>query len=284
MKTAFLMTALTLLMVLFGQYFGGDSGMLVMLVISLGVNLFSYWNSDKLVLAQYHAREVDEASAPGLIAIVKRLADKAGLPMPRVYIIDDQVPNAFATGRNAEHSAIAVTTALANALDRKEIEGVLGHEMTHIRNHDILTGTIAASMAGVITTMSHFGLWFGGGRSRDNNNSGIVGLIMLLLAPLAASIIQLSISRSREYKADEGGGYLCGNPDYLASALVKIQNYASRRTMANASEATAHMFIIAPFSSKQLSSMFSTHPSTEERVELLHKQAAEMRARGELKE
>ncbi len=283
MKTAFLMTLLTVMMVLIGQAFGGNTGMLIMLVISLATNGYAYWNSDKMVLAQYRARQVDAQTAPALWQMVERLASRAGVPMPKVYIVDDPQPNAFATGRDPEHAAVCVTTALANVLDRQELEGVLGHEMTHVQNHDILISTVAACMAGIITTVSHFAMWFGGGRDREDSNP-IVGLLLLILAPIAASIIQLAVSRSREYKADEGGGRLCGNPDYLASALGKIQNYASQRSMVNATTATANLFIIEPFSAQDLQTMFSTHPATEERIALLHKQAQEMRARGELKE
>lgn len=283
MKTAFLMTLLMLLLVFIGDYAGGQQGMMIMLIFSLAINFFTYWNSDKMVLAQYRAHQVDEASAPALYGIVKGLAERAHLPMPKVYIIDDQVPNAFATGRNPEHAAVAVTTALMNYLSPKEIEGVLAHEMTHVRNHDILIGTVAAALAGIISTVSRFAMWFGGSRDRENSNP-IAGLLILILAPIAAMIIQLAVSRSREYKADEGGGALCGNPNHLADALEKINSYASRRTMTNATEATAHMFIISPFSKVDMKSLFSTHPSTAERVALLRKQASEMRARGELKE
>lgn len=283
MKTVFLMTLLTLIMVFIGEYLGGQQGMIMMLVISVGMNFFTYWNSDKLVLAQYRAHQVDENSAPALYGIVKKLAERAGLPMPKVYIIDDQNPNAFATGRNAEHAAVAVTTGLVNYLSPREIEGVLGHELTHVRNHDILIGTVAAAMAGAIAMLARFAMWFGGGRNRENNNP-IAAILILILAPIAAALIQLAVSRSREYKADEGGGKLCGNPEYLASALEKIAGYGARRTMNNATEATAHMFIMSPFSAREAQKLFSTHPSTEERVTLLRKQAAEMRARGELKE
>lgn len=277
------MTLLTLLMVFVGDYLGGQQGMLMMLVISIGMNFFTYWNSDKLVLAQYRAHQVDEASAPALYGIVKRLAERAKLPMPKVYIIDDQNPNAFATGRNPEHAAVAVTTGLMNYLSPKEIEGVLGHELTHVQNRDILIGTVAAAMAGVISTLARFAMWFGGGRDRENNNP-IAAILILILAPIGAALIQMAVSRSREYKADEGGGRLCGNPEYLASALEKIAGYGARRTMNNATEATAHMFIISPFSIRQAQKLFSTHPSTEERVKLLREQAGAMRARGELRE
>ena len=256
MRTAFLMTALTVLLVLVGDYFGGARGMMMMLIISLAMNLFSYWNSDKLVLAQYNAKQVDEKSAPALYKMVQRLAERGNLPMPKVYIIDSPVPNAFATGRNPEHAAVAVTTALANALDKDEIEGVLAHELSHVKHGDILIGTIAASMA------------------------AIVGLAMMILAPLAAGIIQMAVSRSREYMADKSGGELSGNPDALADALLKIESYAKNRTMPGATENTAHMFIICPFSAKDMQQLFSTHPSTADRVARLRAQAKAMRSSG----
>ena len=281
MKTAFLMTLLTVLLVLVGDYIGGGQGMVFMLVLSVAMNFFTYWYSDKMVLAQYRARAVDESSAPALYGIVKRLAERAGLPMPKVYIIDDQVPNAFATGRNPEHAAVAVTTGLMNYLSPKEIEGVLGHEMTHVRNHDILIGSVAATMAGLITTITRFAFWFGGGRDSEDRNP-VAAILLLVLAPIAAAIIQLAVSRSREYKADEGGGRLCGNPDYLADALEKISGVSTRRSMAQATEATAHMFIACPFSKRDMSTLFSTHPAMSERIRLLRKQAEEMRSRGEI--
>lgn len=245
MKTAFLMTLLTLLLVLVGDYIGGGQGMLVMLIFSVGMNFVTYWYSDKMVLAQYRARQVSEETAPALYGIVRRLAGRAGLPVPKVYIIDDPVPNAFATGRNPSHAAVAVTTGLMNYLSPKEIEGVLGHEMTHVRNRDILIGTVAASLAGLITTISRFAFWFGGSRDDDNRNP-VAAIALLILAPIAAGIIQLAVSRSREYKADEGGGQLCGNPDYLADALEKISGVATAHSMGRATEATAHMLLCAP--------------------------------------
>lgn len=281
MRTAFLMTALTVLLVLVGEYFGGARGMMMMLIISLAMNLFSYWNSDKLVLAQYNAKQVDEKSAPALYKMVQRLAERGNLPMPKVYIIDSPVPNAFATGRNPEHAAVAVTTALANALDKDEIEGVLAHELSHVKHGDILIGTIAASMAGIITTLSHWGMFFGGGdRDRNSSSSAIVGLAMMILAPLAAGIIQMAVSRSREYMADKSGGELSGNPDALADALLKIESYAKNRTMPGATENTAHMFIICPFSAKDMQQLFSTHPRTADRVARLRAQAKAMRSSG----
>ncbi len=275
------MTLLTVLLVLVGDYIGGGQGMVFMLVLSVAMNFFTYWYSDKMVLAQYRARAVDESSAPALYGIVKRLAARAGLPVPKVYIIDDPVPNAFATGRNPEHAAVAVTTGLMNYLSPKEIEGVLGHEMTHVRNHDILIGSVAATMAGLITTITRFAFWFGGGRDSEDRNP-VAAILLLVLAPIAAAIIQLAVSRSREYKADEGGGRLCGNPDYLADALEKISGVSTRRSMAQATEATAHMFIACPFSKRDMSTLFSTHPAMSERIRLLRKQAEEMRSRGEI--
>ena len=275
------MTLLTVLLVLVGDYIGGGQGMVFMLVLSVAMNFFTYWYSDKMVLAQYRARAVDENSAPALYGIVKRLAARAGLPVPKVYIIDDPVPNAFATGRNPEHAAVAVTTGLMNYLSPKEIEGVLGHEMTHVRNHDILIGSVAATMAGLITTITRFAFWFGGGRDSEDRNP-VAAILLLVLAPIAAAIIQLAVSRSREYKADEGGGRLCGNPDYLADALEKISGVSTRRSMAQATEATAHMFIACPFSKRDMSTLFSTHPAMSERIRLLRKQAEEMRSRGEI--
>ena len=275
------MTLLTVLLVLVGDYIGGGQGMVFMLILSVAMNFFSYWYSDKMVLAQYRARAVDESSAPALYGIVKRLAARAGLPVPKVYIIDDPVPNAFATGRNPEHAAVAVTTGLMNYLSPKEIEGVLGHEMTHVRNHDILIGSVAATMAGLITTITRFAFWFGGGRDSEDRNP-VAAILLLVLAPIAAAIIQLAVSRSREYKADEGGGRLCGNPDYLADALEKISGVSTRRSMAQATEATAHMFIACPFSKRDMSTLFSTHPAMSERIRLLRKQAEEMRSRGEI--
>lgn len=283
MRTVLLMTALTVLLVLVGDYFGGAQGMMMMLLVSVGINFFSYWNSDKMVLAQYKAKQVDENSAPALYKMVQGLAERGNLPMPKVYIIDSPVPNAFATGRNPEHAAVAVTSALASVLNKDEIEGVLGHELSHVKHGDILIGTIAATMAGVITTMAKFGLFFGGGDRDRNNGSGIVGLLMLILAPMAAGIIQMAVSRSREYMADESGGKLCGNPDALADALLKIESYAANKTLPGATENTAHMFIICPFSAKNMQQLFSTHPKTSDRVARLRAQAETMRGNGGMK-
>ena len=224
--------------------------------------------------AQYKAVEVDASSAPVLYGIVQKLAERGKLPMPRVYIVNSALPNAFATGRNPEHAAVCVTSGLMNALSPDEIAGVLGHELSHVKHGDILIGSIAASMAGVIGMVTRFGMFFGGDR---RNRNGLVTLVVLLLAPLAAMIIQLAISRSREYMADHSGGALCGNPDALADALEKIESVSTQRSLPNATESTAHMFIISPFSAQDAKAMFSTHPPTEERIKRLREEAEQMR-------
>lgn len=280
LRTTFLMTALTLILVGLGDYFGGVNGMTFMLVISLAMNFYSYWNSDKLVLAQYNATQIEEKDAPEIYGIVRKLAERGGLPMPKVYVINSAVPNAFATGRNPEHAAVAITSGLANILTPEEIAGVLGHELSHVKHGDILIGSVAAAMAGVITTVARWGMFFGGGRRDDENRNPIVGIAIMLLAPVAAMLIQMAVSRSREYLADRSGGALCGNPDALADALLKIEGIASQRTLTNATPNTAHMFIICPFSTKDMKSLFSTHPTTEERVKLLRAEAEELRKKG----
>jgi Zn-dependent protease with chaperone function len=282
LRTTFLMTALTLILVGLGDYFGGVNGMTFMLVISLAMNFYSYWNSDKLVLAQYNATQIEEKDAPEIYGIVRKLAERGGLPMPKVYVINSAVPNAFATGRNPEHAAVAITSGLANILTPEEIAGVLGHELSHVKHGDILIGSVAAAMAGVITTVARWGMFFGGGRRDDENRNPIVGIAIMLLAPVAAMLIQMAVSRSREYLADRSGGALCGNPDALADALLKIEGIASQRTLTNATPNTAHMFIICPFSTKDMKSLFSTHPTTEERVKLLRAEAEELRKKGHI--
>lgn len=278
MKTALLMAVMTAILMLIGDFFGGLQGMTLMLLVSVGMNFFAYWNSDKMVLAHYNAQQVNANTAPELYSMVQNLARKANLPMPKVYIIDSPVPNAFATGRDPEHAAVAVNSALVDLLDRDEIEGVLAHELSHIKNRDILISTIAASMAGAISTIAQWGMFFGGGRDEDGEaNNPIASILIMILAPIAAMVIQMAVSRSREYMADESGGNMCGNPDALADALLKLEAYAKRGVMPNATEATAHMFIVNPFSAANLQKMFSTHPSTEERVALLRKQAQAMR-------
>ena len=272
------MGLMTALLMLIGDFFGGLQGMTLMLFVGVAINIYTYWNSDKLVLAHYHAQEVDRRSAPKLYGIVERLAQRAGLPMPKVYIIDSPVPNAFATGRDPEHAAVAVNSALAEMLTEEELAGVLGHELSHVKHRDILISTVAASMAGAISTIAQWGMFFGGGNDEDDRNP-VATILVMLLAPLAAALIQMAVSRSREYMADKSGGEISGNPDALADALLKIEAYAERRTMPQATEATAHMFIINPFSGKDMKSLFSTHPSTAERVQLLRQQAAEMRSK-----
>lgn len=278
MRTAMLMALLTAIMCLLGDYFGGLQGFQTMLIISVFMNFATYWFCDKMVLSQYNAIPVDEKTAPGLYGTVKKLATRAKLPMPKVYMINTDVPNAFATGRNPEHAVVAVNRGLANMLNQEELEGVLAHELTHVKNRDILISTIAATMASMITMIARWGMFFGGGRDENGNSRNpIFGILVMILAPLAAGLIQMAVSRSREYKADEGGGIISGNPDALADALLKIERYAQNVTMPKATEATAHMFIINPFSGKNLKSLFSTHPSTEERVKLLREQGQRMR-------
>ena len=278
MKTAMLMALMTMLLMAIGDYFGGLQGMTIMLFFGVAMNFFTYWNSDKMVLAHYNAQEVDARTAPRLYAIVKRLADRAKLPMPKVYIIDSPVPNAFATGRNPEHAAVAVNTALADLLDEDELAGVLAHELSHVKHRDILISTVAASMAGAISTIAQWGMFLGGGRDENGESRNpFATILVMILAPLAAALIQMAVSRSREYMADKSGGELCGDPNALADALLKIEAFARRRVMPGATEATAHMFIINPFSGVNMSQLFSTHPPTEERVRLLREQARAMR-------
>ena len=273
-----LMALMTMLLMAIGDYFGGLQGMTIMLFFGVAMNFFTYWNSDKMVLAHYNAQEVDARTAPRLYAIVKRLADRAKLPMPKVYIIDSPVPNAFATGRNPEHAAVAVNTALADLLDEDELAGVLAHELSHVKHRDILISTVAASMAGAISTIAQWGMFLGGGRDENGESRNpFATILVMILAPLAAALIQMAVSRSREYMADKSGGELCGDPNALADALLKIEAFSRRRVMPGATEATAHMFIINPFSGVNMRQLFSTHPPTEERVRLLREQARAMR-------
>ena len=281
LKTTLLMGFLTALMLLIGDYVGGTSGMTFMLAFSLLSNVLMYWFSDKMVIAQYRAKPVDAQSAPMLYGIVARLAERAGLPMPKVYVVDTALPSAFATGRNPEHAAVCVTTGLMETLEPREIAGVLGHEMSHVKHNDILISTIAAGMAGVISLLARFAYWFGGSRDDDRRNP-LGAILILVLTPLAAAIIQLAISRTREYMADHTGGELCGDPDALADALEKIDGYAHMRTMPRATEATAHMFIISPFSARDAKALFSTHPSTEQRIQRLRAEAKEMKQKGQI--
>lgn len=281
LKTTILMALLTGLMVAIGGAIEGSTGAMIMLVISLGMNFFSYWFSDSMVLKMYNAKEISESDSPQLFNIVKNLAQKAELPMPRVYIINSDVPNAFATGRNPSHAAVAVTTGIMRALDANEISGVLGHELAHVKHRDILTGTIAASMAGVISLVANIVQWGAIFGTRSDDRGGVIGtLATIIIAPLAASLIQMAISRSREYDADKTGGELCGNPLYLASALEKIEYYAQHATLENSNTSTAHMFIVNPLegASVKLKNLFSTHPATEDRIAKLREQALALNA------
>ena len=281
LKTLILMALLTGIMVAVGGSFGGTSGATVMLLISLGMNLFSYWFSAPMVLRAYGAQEVTRAEAPELYGMVEQLAANAHLPMPKLCIINSDVPNAFATGRNPSHAAIAVTTGIMRVLDYNELSGVLGHELTHVKNRDILISTIAAAMAGVISWIANIAQWaaiFGVGRSDDDEEGGglLGSLVTIIIAPIAAFLIQMAISRSREYAADKGGGEVCGNPEYLASALAKIDYYAKHaQPLPDATPATAHMFIVNPLEGvgSTIMNLFSTHPATEDRIARLHAQA-----------
>ncbi|MBU2701081.1 heat shock protein HtpX [Sporomusaceae bacterium BoRhaA] len=285
LKTVVLLATLTGLLMAVGSLFGGRSGMTMMFVISMLMNFASYWYSDKIVLSMYGAREVTVNDAADLIRIVAGLAQKANLPMPKVYIMDTDVPNAFATGRDPEHSAVAVTTGIMRALSLSELEGVLAHELAHVKHRDTLISTIVASVAGVITMIANIAQWtamFGFGRSDDDNNgiSGIVEFVFLIvLAPLAATLIQLGISRSREYLADETGGTISGNPLELAKALEKIEYFAHQSVLPEATPATSHMFIINPLSGTRgfMMNLFSTHPSTKQRIARLEEQARHMK-------
>jgi len=276
-KTALLMVLLTGLFVLIGEAFGGQQGMILALGIAVVMNFFGYWFSDRIVLAMYRARAVDEATEPTLYRIVRRLAERAEMPMPKVYIIPQAQPNAFATGRNPSHAAVAATQGLLQMMDEDELEGVLAHELAHVRNRDILIGTIAATMAGaimVLARMAQFAAIFGGGGRDNNRGGGGIGVIFVaIFGAVAAMLIQMAISRSREYQADASGAKLSGNPKGLAKALATLQQGAQRVPM-QASPATSHMFIINPFSRKGLTGLFSTHPPMEERIKRLERMAA----------
>jgi heat shock protein HtpX len=274
MRTFVLMAALTALLVFAGNAIGGQSGMFIAFAIAVAMNFASYWFSDKIVLRMYNAREVNESQSPDLYSLVRSLATRASLPMPKVYIIPGEQPNAFATGRNPEHAAVAATEGILRVLSREELSGVIGHELAHVKNRDILIGSIAAMMAGAISMLANMAQWamiFGGGRGDDDDDGGsnlIGGLLMIILAPIAAMLIQMAISRSREYIADADGARLAGNPRYLSSALRKLHNAAQQIPM-NASPATAHMFIVSPLSGGAIASLFSTHPPMEKRIEKL---------------
>ncbi len=272
-KTIALMTLMTVGFVLLGQYLGGQQGMVMALVLAAVMNLGAYWFSDKIALLSYHAQPVSEAEAPELYAMVRSLATRAGLPMPKVYVIPSASPNAFATGRNPQHAAVAVTAGIMQILNRQELEGVIAHELGHVRNRDILIGSIVATLAGAITMlarMASFGAMFGVyGNDRDRGGNVIGLLAMAILAPIAALLVQMWISRTREYQADASGAAIAGTPYGLASALEKLGMAAKRLPIANANPSSAHMFIVNPLSGKSLMSLFSTHPPIEERIQRL---------------
>ena len=269
LKTTFLMALLTVLLVTLGGALGGKGGMTMAFIMAAGMNFFSYWFSDKMVLSMYGAREISESDDPRFYGVVRRLAQRANLPMPKVYLIDSDTPNAFATGRNPEHAAVAATSGILRILSEDELAGVMAHELTHVKNRDILVSSIAATFAGAITYMAHMAQWaamFGGGRSDDNEGGGIFGtILMAILAPIAAMLVQMAISRSREFGADAGGASICGNPLSLANALQKLE-MANQQIPMNANAATAHMFIVNPLTGGGLMSLFSTHPPMAERL------------------
>jgi heat shock protein HtpX len=279
-RTGLLLAAMTGLFAAVGFVIGGSSGMLIALVIAVAMNFFAYWNSDKLVLRMYGAREVDRQSAPGFYGIVEQLAARAEMPMPRVYIIENEQPNAFATGRDPEHAAVAATTGLLRMLSSEETAGVIAHELAHVRHRDTLIMTLTASLAGAIGMLANFAFFFGGSRDENGNSSplGWIGMIaVMILAPLTAMLVQAAISRGREFEADRAGAELCGRPLWLAAALAKIQrgaeaipNYSAERN-----PATAHLFIVNPLHGFAWDKMFSTHPPTEERIERLRELAGQ---------
>ena len=270
-KTCMLMAALTALFMVAGQAMGGQQGMMIALLFAVGLNFFAYWNSDKMALAMNKAREVSEAEAPDLHNMVASLAARAQLPKPKVYVVDSQTPNAFATGRNPEHAAVAVTTGIIRTLNRDELEGVLAHELAHIKNRDILIGSIAAVMAGAISylaTMAQWAMIFGGRRDDGEGGNPIVAIVMMIVAPLAASLIQMAISRSREYIADATGAEICGHPHSLASALNKLSS-ANQQIPMDVNPASAQMYIVNPLKGGSIANLFSTHPPMEERIKRL---------------
>jgi heat shock protein HtpX len=271
MKTAILMAAITALFMTIGQLLGGQTGMMLALVVALGMNFFSYWFSDKMVLRMYNAQEVDASSAPQFYGMVQELAQRAQLPMPKVYLINEDAPNAFATGRNPANAAVAATTGILRVLSERELRGVMAHELAHVRHRDILISTISATMAGAISMLANFAMFFGGRDSEGRSTNPIVGLLVMFLAPIAASLIQMAISRAREFEADRGGAEISGDPQALASALQKIQRYAQGIPLETTERhpETAQMMIMNPLSGGGLRGLFSTHPATEERVERL---------------
>lgn len=285
-KTAILLAAMTALFTAVGFVIGGQAGMLIAFVIALGMNFFSYWNADKMVLKMHGAREVDAHSAPEFYTLVADLAAKADLPMPKVYIMENDQPNAFATGRNPDNAAVAATTGLLNMLTREEIAGVMAHELGHVKNRDILIMTLTASIAGAIGMLAQFGMFFGGRGSDGERANPIIMIAVMILAPIAAGLVQMAISRSREYQADKLGAEICGHPLWLANALKKISGMASHipNEAAEANPASAHMFIINPLTGQNMDNLFSTHPNTDNRIQALIALADEMGTGGQTAE
>jgi len=283
-RTAILLAGLTALFMGVGYLIGGESGAVIAFCVAAAMNLISYWNADRLVLSMHGAQEVDETTAPELAGLVRELAARAGLPMPRVYIMDNPQPNAFATGRNPQHAAVAVTTGLIERMGREELAGVIAHELAHIRNHDTLIMTITATIAGAISMLAQFGMFFGGGnRGNNNGGPGMIGtLAMVILAPIAAMLVQMAISRTREYAADNYGARIIGHPEWLASALRKLDAaaHAIPNEAAERNPATAHLFIVNPLTGQGMDNLFSTHPNTANRVAELERLAAELGAGG----
>ncbi|MDB5641665.1 MAG: Peptidase family [Hyphomicrobiales bacterium] len=276
MRTAVLLAAMTALFLLVGGALGGKTGMLMALIFAIGTNVFAWWNSDRMALAANGAQEIDERQAPELYTLVRELSARAEIPMPRVYVVESDQPNAFATGRDPQHAAVAVHTGLINMLTREELSGVIAHELAHIKHRDTLTMTISATLAGAISSIAQWGMFFGGGR---RNGLGIIGTLALaILAPIAAAIVQMAVSRSREYVADESGARICGNPRWLARALAKISRGAEAipNERAEANPAMAHLFIVNPLSGRGMDNLFSTHPNVENRIAALEELAQRM--------
>ncbi|PWL16800.1 zinc metalloprotease HtpX [Falsochrobactrum shanghaiense] len=279
MKTAMLIALMTVMFMSIGYLLGGGGGMMIALVVAVAMNLFGYWNSDKMVLRMYNAQEVDERSAPDYYRMVSGLAANAGLPMPKVYIIHEDQPNAFATGRNPENAAVAATTGLLQRLTPEEVAGVMAHELAHVQNRDTLTMTITATLAGAISMLGNFAFFLGGNRENGNGIIGVIGTILaMIVAPFAAMIVQMAVSRTREYAADRRGAEICGNPLWLSSALGKIARSAKAipNEEAEHNPATAHMFIINPLSGRGADNLFSTHPDTDNRIAALEQMASEL--------
>jgi heat shock protein HtpX len=285
LKTFVLLAGLTAFFVVIGFMIGGPMGMLIAFVLALGMNLFAYWNSDKIVLKAYRAQEVGPEETDSLLrtyyADIQFLSHSAGLPMPKVYVIDEAQPNAFATGRNPQNAAVAATVGLLRFLDRDEIKAVMAHELAHIKNRDTLTMTVTATLAGAISALANFAMFFGGGRDEEGNSNFMLMILLSIFAPLAAMVVQMAISRAREYEADRIGGEICGDPEALAKALKKIESYAkgTLNYEAERNPASAHMFIINPLAGRGVDNLFSTHPATDNRVSALMQLAATMGAK-----